>query len=145
MGRPKLPYIHGERKSYSNGCRCDLCREANTIKMKEDRSNRFEKGTFEHGTMVGYLNADCRCDDCKMARRGDNYGLTGAEVKHLLQDATCAVCDSTVNLVIDHDHGTDKVRGIICHKCNTALGLAGDNIQGIKRLLSYLEEHERLV
>jgi hypothetical protein len=40
---------------------------------------------------------------------------------------------------IDHDHKTGQVRGLLCSGCNTGLGHLGDDIQGLKRALEYLE------
>lgn len=34
----------------------------------------------------------------------------------------CALCERRTELVIDHDHATGKVRGLICAQCNTLLG-----------------------
>ena len=42
-------------------------------------------------------------------------------------------------LVLDHDHKTDKIRGILCRNCNLALGLMKDNINSIKRMIDYLK------
>jgi hypothetical protein len=42
-------------------------------------------------------------------------------------------------LAIDHCHATGKVRGLLCRRCNTALGLLGDDVTGVRRLLAYLE------
>jgi len=39
---------------------------------------------------------------------------------------------------VDHDHVTGKFRGWLCGPCNRALGLLGDNIEGVLKLLSYL-------
>lgn len=47
-------------------------------------------------------------------------------------------CHSGV-LVVDHDHKTGKVRGLLCHNCNRALGLLKDNKEIIQNCLSYLE------
>ena len=41
----------------------------------------------------------------------------------------------------DHDHGTGKFRGWLCHHCNTALGLLRDDPERIKALLNYLERN----
>jgi hypothetical protein len=42
---------------------------------------------------------------------------------------------------VDHDHdivGTPNVRGIVCHRCNMAIGLAGDRLENILNLMKYL-------
>lgn len=41
-------------------------------------------------------------------------------------------------IALDHDHQTGKFRGWLCHKCNTAIGLLGDNFEGVMRALTYL-------
>lgn len=38
-----------------------------------------------------------------------------------------------------NDHGTKKVRGILCHKCNLGLGMFFDNPDFIRAALFYLE------
>lgn len=40
---------------------------------------------------------------------------------------------------IDHDHDTGKIRGILCHPCNTALGLLEESQTRISQLSHYLE------
>jgi hypothetical protein len=44
---------------------------------------------------------------------------------------------------VDHDHKTGKVRGLLCDKCNKAVGLLGDNPKTLCRLVDYLESHNR--
>ncbi len=48
-------------------------------------------------------------------------------------------------LAIDHDHSSevDNVRGLICRRCNGALGMAGDNLVGVLGLAVYLAAYER--
>lgn len=64
------------------------------------------------------------------------------------QNFVCAICHKenfAMNkchsgvLVVDHDHKTGKVRGLLCHNCNRALGLLKDNKEIIQNCLSYLE------
>ncbi len=60
------------------------------------------------------------------------------------QDYKCAICkveDSELNRVlsVDHDHSTGKIRGLLCHHCNTGLGLFRDNPELLRRAISYLE------
>ena len=46
------------------------------------------------------------------------------------------------SLSIDHDHDTGRVRGLLCYHHNTALARFGDNADGVRKLLEYLEETE---
>lgn len=57
-------------------------------------------------------------------RRKRIYGLTDSEYVIMLsnQGGHCATCPETERLVIDHNHRTNEVRGILCDSCNTVLG-----------------------
>ena len=70
------------------------------------------------------------------------YGITLDEYETLLQSTNgeCQVCNQIRPLVLDHDHETGKVRGILCAKCNSALGLFGDSVANLKQAIAYLEE-----
>lgn len=73
------------------------------------------------------------------------YGLSPAELEALIakQDGRCAICDGPPNgpgtrLHIDHCHDSSKVRGLLCGKCNTAVGLLDDDPERAERLAAYL-------
>lgn len=66
-----------------------------------------------------------------------NYDITEEEYDKLPK--YCQVCGETDNLCIDHDHTTGRVRGVLCMRCNLALGQLRDNPILIKNLLNYLE------
>jgi hypothetical protein len=70
-----------------------------------------------------------------------NYGLTREEYDELISiyNSSCGACGSTVSICVDHDHDTGIVRGMLCRKCNAALGLLGDKIDGVLNLLEYLD------
>jgi hypothetical protein len=42
-------------------------------------------------------------------------------------------------LCIDHDHRSGAVRGALCHRCNTAIGLLKDDPALLRAAASYLE------
>jgi hypothetical protein len=76
---------------------------------------------------------------------GRNYGITAEEYDVLLeaQNGRCALCrdvPSNRRLHVDHNHITGKIRGLLCHKCNIALGMFRDNPRVIAQALVYLED-----
>lgn len=59
----------------------------------------------------------------------------------LTQCGRCGICgkDFGEGLIhIDHDHESGAVRGLLCRACNNALGIFGDNIDGIQNVMDYL-------
>lgn len=52
----------------------------------------------------------------------------------------CGIPLSRSNMVIDHNHKTNKVRGLLCRKCNTGIGLLKDSVHVIEAAKKYLEE-----
>lgn len=73
-----------------------------------------------------------------------NYGMSLAEYNDLVekQDGACGICgDIPTKLVVDHDHATDKVRGLLCNHCNLMLGHAKDNVSRLLEAGIYLEAH----
>jgi hypothetical protein len=75
------------------------------------------------------------------------YGLTpeAYETKFEAQGRSCASCGSTdhngKNFHVDHCHATGAVRGILCHPCNTALGLLQEDPNKITALANYVKVH----
>lgn len=75
------------------------------------------------------------------------YGLSLDEYSRLsaAQRGLCAICGSTPHehnsrqLVVDHDHVTGKIRGLLCHKCNSGLGMFKDSPHLLKLALVYLQ------
>lgn len=57
------------------------------------------------------------------------------------QDGACAICatrPTTNRLVVDHDHETDVIRGLLCNACNVGIGYLGDDPERLRRAISYL-------
>lgn len=69
------------------------------------------------------------------------YGITKEEWQAILdsQGGTCALCTRTDDLVVDHCHDTNTIRGILCRAHNVAIGNLGDTAESVKRALAYLE------
>ncbi len=71
------------------------------------------------------------------------YGVELYEVEwmKLQQDGKCAICGIRRAEHVDHDHALGTIRGLLCFKCNTGLGLFGDDIALIRESIAYLRSH----
>lgn len=85
------------------------------------------------------------------------YGITVDQYESILNDQNqvCAICQSKnsysrkykligpekTKFSVDHCHVTGKVRGLLCSRCNRALGLIGDNAESAQRMSEYLKKH----
>lgn len=52
------------------------------------------------------------------------------------------VSKNVKNLSVDHNHVNGAIRGLLCGKCNVALGLLNDNISLLESAMQYLKENE---
>lgn len=103
------------------------CRECHKIQMKEQWHNKtpFEKWS---------------------SRVLNMYGITPEELKTMYdkQEGKCAICSTEPTtkrgLHVDHCHETGKVRGLLCHGCNVALGSFKDDVQLLNNAIKYLKE-----
>jgi len=70
------------------------------------------------------------------------YGISEDEYRAILsaQGGCCAICLNVDkgNLSVDHDHVTNEIRGLLCKKCNCAIGLLYDDPQRIDRAAKYI-------
>lgn len=82
------------------------------------------------------------------------YGFSIEEYKHLVktQKNKCAICKKYETLVdyrtnkirdlsVDHCHKTNGIRGLLCSKCNMAIGLLEDNIKLLENAIKYLKNN----
>lgn len=76
------------------------------------------------------------------------YGLSIQQYNELFfsQNGCCAICKTDQKnlqkrLFVDHCHDSGKVRGLLCSKCNHAIGLLNDNSSIIKNAMEYVRHH----
>ena len=73
--------------------------------------------------------------------------LTPEQLSRVETAQQCDACGSTTtnakdkSWYLDHCHWTNKVRGVLCNSCNSALGWARDSTSRLKALIAYLELH----
>lgn len=127
---------------------------------KEDRRFSLEKVIKEcNGCAKEFVRRSMTQTYCTNQCKEDNsyllrtYGITKQEYEHMLdtQGNVCIICRKGneevktrmhLRLVVDHCHNTNKVRGLLCHRCNQALGLFYDDPGSLRRAADYIEESE---
>lgn len=82
---------------------------------------------------------------CAYYDRIKKYKLSVIQYLYLFkfQDFKCAICQTLEpngkgGWHIDHNHTTGKVRGLLCHHCNTAIGSLQDSTRLLQRATDYL-------
>lgn len=79
------------------------------------------------------------------------YGMTEDDYarKCIEQDYVCAICKTKeVNNIqhrhfyIDHCHKSGKIRGILCHHCNSGIGHFKDDLSLLKSAINYLHVYQ---
>lgn len=73
---------------------------------------------------------------CKKAARG--HGIVHS-IAFSGYPKLCAICGSVDQLVGDHDHKTGLPRGVLCRKCNLAIGNMDDAPDRLRAAATYLE------
>jgi hypothetical protein len=74
-----------------------------------------------------------------------NFGITESDYQRILasQNGVCAICGgenrNKRNLAVDHCHKTNKIRGLLCTMCNTALGKFKDSALLLENAIKYLD------
>ena len=86
----------------------------------------------------------------RIEKNSRKYGLLYSDLEKLFQGQNfkCKLCDVDVTLsiarndttrgVIDHCHNTNRIRGILCHNCNKALGLVKEKTDTLRKMIRYL-------
>lgn len=129
-------------KYYKDGYRGE-CRSCRRVKAMEYKKRPENKQKIKHWV------ASTKKKDPDYYRNSmlkNKYGITLEQFKQMStrQDHKCALCFFPASkmrhkaLCVDHCHETGRVRGLLCHPCNTLLGRIGDNIEGATRMLEYV-------
>jgi len=80
----------------------------------------------------------------RLYQKKNKYGLLPEEYYSLFinQQNKCAICGLEFNEnnkgFVDHCHITNKIRGLLCTKCNSLLGMANDNKDILQKAIEYL-------
>jgi len=85
--------------------------------------------------------------------RAKLYGITVEEFESILlrQNGVCEICGEPEtklsklgkvrSLSVDHDHVINKIRGLLCDRCNRVLGFMKDSPDHLRSAANYLEKY----
>src|SRR5262249_29852326 len=124
---------------------CIYCHEAlalekfcNNIRSKDGKHWMCKPCAVQKVREWGERNPRKKKDGARRWWLRTLYGITPEKYDELLasQAGLCAICggpgrttqrSQRFPLQVDHDHETGRIRGLLCHRCNTILGNAGDD------------------
>jgi hypothetical protein len=126
--------------------RASKYRERPEVKeRKKEYSREYNKNHREEARIRGRRYY---AENRKLIRdrsRKKQYGISPEEYLAMLvkQGGVCFIC-GTDNwgkrmATIDHDHSTGVIRGLLCFRCNVALGLVDDDINVLSKMIDYLK------
>ena len=124
---------------------CSKCQENKPLTdFYDQKKNDKSYKTARCKSCTSKNNSDYQKDNPDKVRARHwkrEYGLSPIEHNQMLekQSGVCGICSKMFDaLNVDHCHKTGKIRGLLCPKCNKALGLLGDNIDSLHKAISYL-------
>ncbi len=140
-------YMAKYQEEYKLGMR----RKTKHVDSEDDVINR--KASELKARKIKYQNRDKverrHKDKVKHLRRV--YGITREKYDEMVkqQNNLCAICkkpDDVLDreLCVDHDHKTNKIRGLLCTHCNTGLGQFKDSITMLETAVDYLKAHQEV-
>lgn len=118
------------------------CRECKRIRNKTNREKRGEDWLNYRRNYAKKRRRENRCYNLR-----NTYGINLEEWESLfkLQGSVCKICktpkEPSMGWHTDHCHTTGKVRGILCHNCNTGLGKFLDDPKLLRLAVNYLENN----
>ena len=134
--------------------RCSTCKtEKESSEFNKNKSGKFGlHNQCRDCTKLWKPTPEALAKARKKTREWNRLKLTGFtpndfEEKLTEQNNKCAICGTenpgATNWHADHDHKTGQKRGILCHKCNTGLGLLKDDIDILCSAIEYLNHYTK--
>lgn len=134
--------------------RSNVNHDASLKAAKEGSTTYVPSTPCKHGHSLRYVNSN-NCVECdklalekhklsaKYARIKKIYGLSKDAYLSMvhLQNSRCSLCmrhePDHFKLHVDHCHNTNKVRGLLCGKCNQGIGLLNHDPELIAKAAIY--------
>lgn len=119
---------------------CKLCKKEESLQYRLINRDKINKAKKSHR-----LNNSKKCYLMSYkSKLKHKYGIIITQRDQLITDQNnkCAICkhDFVKTPNVDHNHITNKVRGLLCNPCNQMIGLAKENINTLNNAINYLKK-----
>lgn len=132
---------------------------------RKNRKEPYSPSNFFWKKYHKRLEGETRNQHARRRRREDipkykgyelkkNFGISYDDFYTMLetQNFVCKICQEPEkvihhisgklkDLAVDHCHKTNKIRGLLCQRCNRVLGKVRDNVSILDKMKDYLNEH----
>ena len=142
-----IAYIEEDLKLFKNAKTCKYGKANLCLNCKKKRQTKLWLKNSE-GKVCRRNKPNGVRRDRKEKNLKFHYGIKNKEYWKMFQEqqGQCSICGCYANsernfyneLVVDHCHKTGKVRGLLCSKCNTALGFIEDSKTIASNMVLYL-------
>jgi Autographiviridae endonuclease VII len=138
-GRPDCKRCHNERQRV---LRSDPRRRAENVRRVQAWRKAHPERYLEYQRAYKEENREQIQRANRERHLKKQYGISLTEYEALVecQRGVCAICRAPEagGLHIDHDHASGRVRGLLCGRCNKALGLLDDDPKRFRAAAMYL-------
>lgn len=111
-----------------------FCSKSCAMKAKyiRDRANKKPKYNQYEADLWRFYKLSLNDFNLLSSSQGNSCKICKTPQKELVGKKT--------RLCVDHCHTTGKIRGLLCEKCNTMLGMAKDSILTLQSAIEYLQK-----
>lgn len=136
---PLSEFHRGKCNKFGRIAKCKSC--VRGYRAERAGELRIQRAIYNH------FNRD-RLLESSLRKKLISYCITQEDYEAMVarQAGCCAICKRPFGLrgrrmSFDHDHGTGRMRALLCLNCNSALGLFDDNVEALRAAILYLEHH----
>lgn len=133
------------------------CLKCDTVYIGHNDTDKAEKALSKYfaqdrATSDGFY-ARCRKCVSKVQRASRDGRVCDPEKLLSIQNNKCGICEKQITYergngakvlaYIDHNHGTNEIRGVLCPRCNSLLAIV-ENFDWLRRALCYLAKYGQI-